>query len=62
VAEIGKKIDFSILLKVSFLTIFVECLTCVPRPEKRENSPKMFENLSILTNFDYILKKVEKSG
>jgi hypothetical protein len=34
---------------------------CVPRPEKREKSPKTFENLPILANFmnlNHILKKV----
>jgi hypothetical protein len=37
--------------KVSFFTVFV--LWCVSQPEKRKkNSPKKFENLSILANFD----------
>jgi hypothetical protein len=48
--------------------MFTYIVGCVPRPEKRENSRKKFENLSILTNFsqfwlyfmnlNHVLKKV----
>jgi hypothetical protein len=54
VAKIGKnwqKLNyFDYFEKVSFFT--EECLGCVPRPEKRKNSHKEFDNLSMLANFD----------
>jgi hypothetical protein len=52
------KIDFfRFFEKGSFLTVFVVrmSLMCVPRPEKRENSPNKFEVLPILPIFGCIL-------
>jgi hypothetical protein len=49
----NQKWNFLIFLKKShFLTVVSKK---IPRPEKRENSPKKFENLLIWTNFSYIL-------
>jgi hypothetical protein len=55
---------FDFFEKSHFLTVFVLKLWCVPRPEKRENSRKKFENQSIFANFmnlNHILNKVGKA-
>jgi hypothetical protein len=51
VAKIGKNWQ-----KCFTVFVLIECLGCVSRPEKRENSHKKFENLSILANFDQFYK------
>jgi hypothetical protein len=62
VAEIAKKLPnidiFLFLKKVLYLTVFVVRMS---RPEKRENSPKKYENLSNLAIFYEFKSHFEKS-